>query len=149
MADGFDIKQLEKYERDLLSLAQKQLPKESKKFLKKSAGKLTTVNKDAFKSSNAAAGSGFTEDEMVKRFKAGKIYKYGGDLSCRAYSGHPLTHLLDKGFMYKGGGFKIKNGKEKWIPGYGFMDKAKNTFEEPYYGLTQQFIADMLNKTLG
>lgn len=142
---GFDTSSFKEYEKELLSLAKIKIPKQSKKFLKKSASKLTKVNKNAFKSSNAAAGSGTTEAEMLKAFKAGKVYEFNGDLSCRAYSAHPLAHLLDQGFVYKGGGFKIKNGKEKWIPGYGFMDKSKNSFQSTYYTDVQNFINDMLN----
>ena len=146
MAEGFsfDTGELDKYAKELMGFANDKLPKESKKYLKKGAGKLTTVNKNAFKSSNAAAGSGATEAEMLKRFKAGKVYKYNGDLSCRAYAGHPLAHLLDLGFIYKAGGFKIKNGKEKFIPGYHFMAKASQKYESTYYTDTQNFINDMI-----
>ena len=145
MGFGFDTHEFEQYEKELLSLAKTKLPKESKKFLKKSATKLTKANKNSFKSSNAAAGSGATEAEMLKRFKAGKVYKYNGDLTCRAYSSHPLAHLLDLGFIHKGG-FKVKSGAEKFIPGYHFMDKAKGSFETIYYTDTQNFISDMLDK---
>jgi len=145
VAYGFDTHELEQYEKDLLSLATTKIPKESKKFLKKSATKLTKVNKNTFKSSNAAAGSGTTEAEMLKRFKAGKVYKYNGDLSCRAYSSHPLTHLLDLGFIHKGGFGKSKTGTETWIPGYHFMEKSKDSFEGEYETDIQNFIDDTLN----
>jgi len=140
---GFDTRELDKYAKDMMSFANDKLPKESKKYLKKSAGKLSTVNKNTFKSSGAAAGSGFTENEMVKRFKAGKTYKYNGNLSCRAYAGHPLAHLSDLGFIHKGG-FKIKDGPEKFIPGYHFMAKASQKYESTYYTDTQNFINDMI-----
>ena len=147
--DGFDTHELEEFERDLLSIASTKMPRESKKFLKKSATKLTKVNKNTFKSSGAAAGSGATEDEMLKRFKAGKVYKYNGDLNCRAYSGHPLTHLLDLGFIHKGGRGKkgvkgSKTGDETWVEGYHFMEKSKDSFDDRHYMDTQNFIEDML-----
>lgn len=149
MEDGFsfDTRELEQFEKDLLSLAKEQLPKESKKFLKKNAGKLTTVNKNTFKSSGAAAGSGVTEAEILKKFKAGKVYEYNGDLSCRAYASHPLVHLMDLGFIHKGG-FKIKSGAEVWVPGYHFMKGAQKNFQDIYYKNTQKFIDDMIEKGL-
>lgn len=145
MPDGFDLSELEQFEKDLLSLATEKVPKESKKFLKKEATKLTKVNKNTYKSKGIGE-TGITEKEILSKFKAGKVYKYEGDLSCRAYNSHPLSHLLNDGFIHKGG--KDKKGKETWIPGYKFMEDASNSFEKQYFEDTEEFIDELIEKGL-
>jgi len=93
MANGFDTRELDEFSRDLLGLATTSLPRETKKMLKKEATKLSKVQKNVFKSSGIG-DTGITEKEVLKKMKAGKVYKYNGDLSCRAYCSHPLGHLL-------------------------------------------------------
>ncbi|MBZ9633188.1 HK97 gp10 family phage protein [Clostridium sp. FP1] len=142
MADGFDTHELDDFEKDLLRLANDNLPKESKKFLKKSATKLSKVQKKDITSLNIGQ-QGFVMKDIIARSKSGKVYKYNGNLSCRAYNGHPLAHLIDQGYILKGG--RHHDGVESFIKGYKFIDKAQREFEPTHYDDIQKFIDDMLN----
>ena len=146
MADGFDTSELEAYERDLISLATTTMPRESKKFLKKNATNLSKEQKKKIKSLGVGS-QGITEKEIAARSKSGKVYKYSGDLSCRAFNSHPLAHLLDQGFIHKGG-FGVKDGAETWVPGYKFIEKAQQQFQSEYYQNVQEFIDNMLDQGL-
>ncbi len=142
MANGFDTSQLDDYARDLLGLATNTIPRESKKFLKKSATKLSRVQKKEIKSLGIGQ-QGFMEKEILASGKSGKVYKYQGNLSCRAFNSHPLSHLLDQGFIHKGG--KNKDGAESFVPGYKFIEKAQQQFQTTYNSDLNSFIDDMID----
>ncbi len=145
MSRELDISELLDFADDLLNVAQATKGKETKSFMKNEAKKCAKEEKDEFTSSGAGAGSGVTEAEIKKSFKAGKVYKdKGQDLACRGYSSHPLTHLLNNGFIHKGG--RNKTGKETWIEGYYFMEKAERDFEPTYEEDTVKFIDNLLEK---
>ncbi|MTI65163.1 MAG: hypothetical protein FH753_00985 [Firmicutes bacterium] len=135
MADEFD-----EFTKDLLDMA-KQFKggKYAKRHMKNQGKKMAKEEKNEFLSSGAGAGSGMTEEEIKKTFKAGRVFKDDeGDLSCRGYSSHPLTHLLDKGFIHKPDG--------KFVPGYHFIDDAKDNFEDEFIDNTEDFLDKMLDK---
>lgn len=140
---GFDTSELDSFSRDLLSLATTTLPRETKKMLKKSATKLSKVQKNVFKGFGIG-DTGITEREVLKTMKAGKVYKYSGDLTCRAYCSSPLGHLLDQGHLLKGG--RNHDGAEVFVPGYKFIDKAQSQFGSVYNQDLQEFIDKMLNE---
>lgn len=142
MADGFDASELDAYMQDMLGLAQRTLPRESKKFLKTQATNLSKVQKSEFKRFGIGE-TGITEKDILKSIKPGKTYKYQGELHARAYCSHPLGHLFDAGYIHKGG-FKDKSGIETWIPGYHFIEKAEEQFKDGYYSSVEDFIDDML-----
>lgn len=142
MADGLDITELTQFEKKLLSLANDKMPKESKKFIKKEATKLNTKNKNSYKSKGIEEKTG----NLLKGFKSGKVYKYDGAWSVRAFNGSSHAHLLDKGFIWKP--HKGQSGQEKFIPGFNFMDDARKSFEGEYFGDTEKFIDNMLEKGL-
>lgn len=135
---------LDDYAKDMLSLASNALPKESKKFLKKSAKDLSKIQKSTFKSFGIG-DTGVTEKEILKSIKSGKTYKYNGDLHCRAYCSHPLGHLFDAGYIHKGG-FKEKLGAETWVEGYHFIEKAEQQFKGGYYRSIDDFIEKMIRE---
>ena len=111
-------------------------------MLKKEAKKLSKVQKNVFKGFGIG-DTGITEKEVLKTMKAGKIYKYNGDLSCRAYCSHPLGHLLDQGYILRGG--RNHDGAESYVPGYKFIDRAQSQFGSTYDQDLQNFIDDMLD----
>jgi len=141
MGYGFDTAEIEAYIRDMTELNEV-IPKECKKFLKKSATDLSKVQKNTFKSFGIGE-SGIIEKEILKSIKSGKTYKYAGDLNCRAYCSHPLGHLFDAGYIHKGG-FEDKTGEETWVEGYHFIEKAKEQFEDGYYRSIDDFIANIV-----
>jgi len=143
--DGFNFTELTKFEKKLLNLASTTMPKESKKFLKKSATKLSKVQKKSIKSLGVGI-QGVTEKEIAVRSKGGKVYKHSGGLSCRAYNGHPLAHLINEGFILKGG--QNHDGAETFVAGYKFIEKSQQQFQGAYDGDIQDFIDDVLERGL-
>ena len=97
MADGFDIKQLNNFGKNLSSKANNlKNGKESRKFLNKEGSKLTNKQKKSFQSKGIGTG-GDDSAAIQKSFKKGKVYKYDGSLAIRSFNSNPLTHLLNNG----------------------------------------------------
>lgn len=143
MADGFEVSGLDEFTKDMLSLAQETLPKESKKFLKKNANQLKTASKKKAKSLGIIENSG----SFYNGFKSGKVYKYSGNLSCRAINNSPHAHLLENGHLQTNkDGTSVGKG---FVPGFHYMQRATEEFQNKYYENCESFIDDMLkNKGL-
>jgi hypothetical protein len=121
LADGFDLTELMEYTKTLENTSNNMKQGTSaKKFLGKEGNKLNKLNKSTYKSK----GIGEVTGNLVKGFKRGKVYKYEGAWSVRAMNTSPHAHLLDKGWIHK-----ASNGNEKFIPGFNFMEDAKQSFE--------------------
>lgn len=142
MADGFDFSELTDFSKGLLESANDfKNGKESKKFLNKEGGKLAKKQKSSFNSKGIGSG-GEESAEVAKSFKKGKVYKYDGDFAVRAYSGHPLTHLLNNGHR-----IVTPDGEEKgFVLGYHFMEDAENGFKGDFYEDIDSFLDDLLDK---
>ncbi|MCY6957957.1 HK97 gp10 family phage protein [Clostridium brassicae] len=137
MLDGFDMRELDKFNRELLNTAKKEYPKEAKAFLRKEAKELNKKNKQIF----ASKGIGEETGNLKKGFKAGKLYKYKGkDLAIRAYNSSPHAHLLNDGWMHK-----AKNGNEKFIPGFHFIEQSAESFENDYYNSIDKFLDELFD----
>lgn len=137
MNDGFDIKDLLDVQKSMERIAS-DMAKESKKFLKNQGKKLTKENKKAYN----ADGIGEKTGRLKKSFKTGKVYKYRGTgaYSVRAYNSSPHAHLIDRGWIHKS-----KNGNEKFVPGFEFMEEAQENFESDYYDGVEEFMRGMLS----
>lgn len=149
MADGFDTHELDDFAKEMMSLANDKMPKESKKIVQKEAKKLNTINKNVYKSKGIGIFPDDTPEnkKIVNRFNAGKPYKYNGDvLSCRAYNSAPHAHLLNSGWTWTP--HKGAKGTEHWVPGFHFIEDAAGQFEGTYYNDMEQFITDMIEKGL-
>ncbi|AZV59067.1 HK97 gp10 family phage protein [Clostridium sp. AWRP] len=129
--------------KDFLSLAQEELPKESKKFIKKNANQLKTATKNKSKELGILEETG----NYYKSFKSGKVYKYDGSLACRAMNNSPHAHLLENGHMQTDkAGNTVGKG---FVPGFHAFEKEYSEFLNKYYDNCEQFIDDMLkNKGL-
>ncbi len=136
--------ELDELAKDLLDLAIKTKKTETGKFIKNEAKKLAKEKKTEFTKANAVVEDQLLNSEIKKSFKPGKPFKKDGDLNCRAYSSHPLGHLLDQGHFHKGG--KNKDGAVTFVPGYHFMDKAAKNFESDFYQDTEKFVDKLLDK---
>jgi len=140
--DGFDISELSKFSTDMLAIANDKMPKESKKFIKKQGALLSKKNKAEY--SSCGVGSGIKEfaKYTLTGFKAGKVYKYDGALSVRAYNG---TTVINKaGKKYSLGGM-LNNG---FVPGYHFMEKALSSFNNEYVLNCETFVYDVVVKNI-
>lgn len=149
MDDGLDLKELTKFETDLMKIANDFLPKESKKFLKKQGTKLSKKNKQAYDSCGVGSGE---NKEVAKAFKAGKVYKYDSALAIRAYNGAIVTNKdgskkYSFGAMMNNGYRHInRDGTESWVAGYHFMEKASSEFQSEYVENCQEFVNQIVDK---
>jgi hypothetical protein len=140
LADGFDLTELMEYTKTLENTSNNMKQGTSaKKFLGKEGNKLNKLNKSTYKSK----GIGEVTGNLVKGFKRGKVYKYEGAWSVRAMNTSPHAHLLDKGWIHK-----ASNGNEKFIPGFNFMEDAKQSFESGYYEDVEEFLEEIIEKGL-
>jgi hypothetical protein len=139
-SDGFDIHELDAYTQKLLDLANDKMPKESRKFLKKNASQLSKVTKKKAKSLGIDEQTG----NYYSHFKAGKVYMFRGNLSCRSFNSSPHAHLLEYGHM------KVtKDGHEVgFTPGFHIFEKATTEFQNKYYENAEKFVDDLLDKGL-
>lgn len=141
MASGeFDFHELDDYSKQLLALANKTMPKESKVFLKKNARKLSGMTRKKAKS----LGIDEQKGNYNESFKPGKVYKFNGYLSCRSINSSPHAHLLEYGHMQV-----TKGGQEVgFTPGFHVFEKAASDFQNEYYQNTEEFIDNALKKGL-
>lgn len=85
----FSLEELDCFSREILELADKKLPKQTKKFVKKEGNKLKSATiKKAKAKTNKRTG------KYYKGIKTGKIYKYSGNggTSIRVYASKPPAY---------------------------------------------------------
>lgn len=142
MADGFDIKELEYYEKKLISLASKKMPRECKKFMRAEGRQLKR-----FTLRNAKATVKKKSGRYFKSIKSGKVYKYSGNgaWAVRVYSYDPKAHLLENGHRIVTRGKKIEKGFAK---GHKIFEKSRQEFQETFYNDVGNFIDDVIEKGL-
>lgn len=132
-----DFSEMSEFEKDLLKLANDTMPRETSKFLKKNARNLVkTMKSTAINEVKKKTGNYF------KNFKAGKVYKYKGDLSCRAFNSSPHAHLIEYGHVQK------TSTGEKFVKGKEVLKKASAKYESEYENNLEAFIDEMLEKGL-
>ncbi len=133
---------LDNYAKELLKIANDDLPKESKKFIKKEGKSLLQeTQKEAIFS-----GIHHKSHKYYDSIKQGKIYKYrqNGAISNRIYSTDPKAHLLEKGHR-----MVTHDGKEVgFVKGYDVFENAAKNFESEFNADCQKFIEDVVIKEL-
>lgn len=137
MSSSFDMRELEKFEKELMAIADKTMPAATKKFLKNNSKKLAKLAKKK-------------AEQMVKKrsgnyengFKAGKVYRYNGFLSCRSFNNSPHAHLIEYGHLQK-----TKNG-EIFVPGKHVLEETSKDFEDQYYEDVEKFVDQMMEEGL-
>lgn len=139
MADGFDFKELDNFQRGILEVANDTMPKESKKFIRKEGTKLrkNTVKKAREKLKKKTG-------KYFKSVKRGKAYYYKNNLSIRAYSTAPHAHLIEKGHRQV-----TKDGKEVgWVDGKHIFEDSQKEFENEYFEDNEKFIEEIVKTIL-
>lgn len=138
--DGFDFGELDKFDRKMLNLANSVMPRESKRFLNQEGSKLNKENKKKFKSK----GLGIVTGNLKKGFRKGKVYKYKGrDLAIRAYNNSHHAHLLNNGWNHV-----ARDGSERWVLGWNFIEEAQKSFEDNYWDDCSKFVDELIRKGL-
>jgi hypothetical protein len=142
MADGFDLKELTNFEKNLMKLANDTMPKESKKFLKKEGKSLLQETQ----SEAIFSGIKHKTHNYYDSIKQGKVYKYSGNgaWANRVYATAPHAHLLEEGHR-----MVTHDGKEVgFIKGYDVFGSAEKKFREVYFSDVQDFLDNILDKGL-
>ena len=140
MSELFDVSELDKYSAEILKIAQSDMPRESKKFMKTEGRKLRNITrKKARKKVKKRTGN------YLKGIKTGKtyIYKGNGGLAIRVYAGNPAhhAHLIEKGHRI------VKNGKELgFVKGYNVYKEAGEEFQNEFFNDTEKFIEETAEK---
>lgn len=153
MENGFDTRELSKFQNDLLNLATKQMPRESEKFMSDEGFKLKKETKKVAKEKVKKITGNY-----LKSIKKGKTYKYSGTLAIRVYSYAPHAHLIEHGHRQvlnppkkEGKGVIRGKGKGKqisFVEGKRVFETAKEAFENDFYEDAQKFVDNMLEKGL-
>ncbi|WP_238899366.1 HK97 gp10 family phage protein [Clostridium sp. YIM B02500] len=138
MANVFDFKEMDKFTKDILAMANDQLPKESKKFLRKEG---TALKRLVIKTAKTIVGK--KTGNYMEGFKRGKAYKYKGSLAIRVYNSSPHAHLVENGHRQI-----TKDGEETgyFVHGYHVVDKASKQFENKYFNDSEKFIEENISK---
>ncbi len=123
MTNGFDASALDLWAEEILNIAQKDMPKKTKKFMNQEGQKLKKITKQKAKQAVKKKTGNY-----LKGIKKGKMYIYRGDggLSVRVYGAAPHSHLLEQGH-------NIKNKKNGAVLGrtraFHILDKSEQEFQ--------------------
>lgn len=145
--NGFDIRELERLNQKLLSLAQKQYPKDTKNFLRKEARKTRKLLR-----ANTKAVTKKKTGNLLKGIKYGPVKKHAENFQIRVYNTAPHAHLIEHGHVMAGHDGKPlhdKFGAERWVDGR--YPAAKTTLEmkKEFPEDAEPFIDELLRKGLG
>lgn len=93
MSSDFELTGLTEFQRDLLEVAQRRLPRETNKIMRKIGSKArTVVAKEARSKVKKDTGT------YHKRFKRGKVFKdASGQIVVRVINSSPHAHLIEHG----------------------------------------------------
>ncbi len=148
---GFEgLEELDSFTESMLKLANDELPKESRKFIKKQANQLKTATKNKAESLGIIDQTG----NYYSHFRSGKVYKYHGALSCRVYNTASakndrgawmsLSAMLENGHLQTNK--DRKSVGKGFVPGFHPFLRAYEDFMSKYYNNCEQFVDDMINK---
>jgi len=140
MEAGFDYHELTDLKKELIQLAKDDFPRETKKFIKKEAGKLTTIAKNTAKKECLNKTGNY-----LKGFKAGKVYNFAGDICCRAFNSSSHAHLVEYGHNMVTSRAKRNVG---FVPGKYILTKSSTKFENKFEEDIEQFLENVLDKSL-
>lgn len=141
----FDTAEIDKWAKAMLDIAERDLPKESKKFLRDEGTKLKKATLGEAKSKVRA------DHKKPERFKdavhyhksikRGKVYKYNGALSIRTYSTAPHAHLIEYGFQH------MSHGAEAgFVEGNHVFETSGKTFARKYSADCECFVDEVMKK---
>lgn len=138
----FDTSELDMYSQHLLEIAQKEMPKETKKFLRKQGQELRKRTRKKAKSKVKKRSGNYN-----KGIKVGEVYKYKNkETAVRVFAGKPAfhAHLLEYGHIIK----REKDDAELgFVPGHHVFEESAKEFKEPFFQAANQFI-DEVAKTI-
>ncbi|USK54373.1 HK97 gp10 family phage protein [Cytobacillus solani] len=128
---------LSDFQRDLLDVAERKLPKEIPKVLRKIGSKArTNVAKKARREVKKRTGN------YSKGWKRGKVFKNGRNVLVRVYNGSPHAHLIEDGHRQV-----TADGREVgFVPGKKVLEKSMIEFDNS--GQVSEIVGEWLDDLL-
>lgn len=135
---SFEINGLTEMQRSLLDVAQRRLPKETKKVMRKAGSKArTTVARKARSKVKKRTGN------YHKKFKRGKVFvNQQGETVTRVINSSPHAHLIEDGHIQTD-----KDGREiGFVRGFKVMDQGMQDFDNS--GQYGEILVDWIDELL-
>jgi len=138
MADGFEVKGLTEFQKDLLAVAQTRLPRETKQIMRKIGSKARTyVARKARSEVKKVTGT------YHKRWKRGKVFNgHNDELVVRVYNSSPHAHLIEDGHR-----MVTSDGQEiGFVAGKKVLEKGMKSFDDS--GQFESLLSDWVDEML-
>lgn len=134
---GFELKGLTDFQKDLLTLAQRKLPKEKKKIMRKIGNK---ARRYVVKKSKASVKK--KTGNYQKKWKRGKVFDgHGGETVVRVINSAPHAHLIENGHRQVVGETEVG-----FIPGKHVLTKGMKEFDSS--GEYENMLGDWMDEML-
>jgi len=138
--DDFDLTGLDEFASELLTLAEKKMPNETRAFLQREGNKLRKLT-----AANARKWVKKKTGNYHKAIKRGRVYKFDGStMSIRVYGSSPHAHLNEYGHR-----LVTKDGKEVgFVQGKRVFERTAKAFEHEFLIDCEEFVDELLDKGL-
>lgn len=138
--DGFEVKELDNFQKKLLRKAQREFPRETYRFLRKAGSKgRTYVARKSRRIVKKKSGN------YHKSWKRGRAYrKRDGSYEVQIRNNAPHAHLIEYGHR------KVnKKGVEVgFVKGKRVLEEGIKEFESQFFNLLEDWLDEMLDKGL-
>lgn len=140
---SLELKGLTEFQKDLLTVAQRKLPKESTKVMRKIGSKARTIVARRARRSVNHDATGSEKSDYHKKWKRGKVFKgENGEWVVRVINSAPHAHLIEDGHR-----MVTKDGREVgFVPGKKVLDKGMKEFDES--GQYEKMLGDWVDELL-
>ncbi|ABR48572.1 conserved hypothetical protein [Alkaliphilus metalliredigens QYMF] len=139
--DGFDLRELDNFQKKLLQKAQKEFPRETYRFLRKAGSKgRTHVARKSRSIVKKKSGN------YHKGWKRGKAYKKRSNdaYEVQIRNSAPHAHLIEYGHRQV-----TKDGREVgFVEGKHVLEKGIKEFQSEYFDMVEDWLDEMLDKGL-
>lgn len=139
---------LSEFSKELIELANKKFPKDTKNFLQRAGNKFKSKAKENYKK-----GTTQGTKNLIKGLKRDRAYKYGHDeWQVRVKNTAPHAWLVEHGHVMLGhkdqGKPKliVANTGEAFVRGKNIMGKTTKEFPSEYQSMAEEFIDKMLDE---
>lgn len=134
----FDTHELERWNKELVKFASKQLPKETRNFIQREGNKQAKYVRSEIKSK-----TGRKTGNLRKSVRRGKAHKYQGrDWQVRVYSKAPHAHLVEYGHKKVLWG----NRTDERVEGKFLFSTAQRQMREEFPKDTDAWLDDLINR---
>ena len=148
MSVDIETEGLSEFTEELLELANKDFPKDTKNFLQRAGNKLKANARNNYK-----RGTTQGTKNLVKGLKRDRAYKYGkNEWQVRVKNTAPHAWLVEHGHVMLGHKSQGKpklivgNTGEAFVRGKNIMGKTAKAFPSEYQSMAEEFVDKMLDE---